>query len=131
MGLGADLGRLREQVIRLAGERTEPVETDDVEATSASGQGLLVESLMGEVRRLRVEVDRLRGALDRPQPQKPEIQPASSTYTSLLHCSFCNEPQDQVAKLIAGPGVYICDRCITLCQEILDEQIPPPPSDPG
>ncbi|HZI39995.1 MAG TPA: ClpX C4-type zinc finger protein [Acidimicrobiia bacterium] len=49
----------------------------------------------------------------------------------MLHCSFCNESQDKVAKLIAGPGVYICDRCVALCQEILDEQIPPPPGDSG
>jgi ATP-dependent Clp protease ATP-binding subunit ClpC len=57
--------------------------------------------------------------------RKPDIQPASSAYQSLLNCSFCNEPQDRVAKLIAGPGVYICDRCVALCQEILDE-LPPP-----
>ena len=55
---------------------------------------------------------------------EPEIQLASSGYVSLLHCSFCNEPQDKVAKLIAGPGVYICDRCVALRQEILDEQLP-------
>ncbi len=61
---------------------------------------------------------------DQPVLQKPAIQPASATYKSVLHCSFCNEPQDRVAKLIAGPGVYICDRCVALCQEILDEQLP-------
>ncbi len=36
-------------------------------------------------------------------------------------CSFCGKRQDQVRKLVAGPGVYICDRCIELCQEVLDE----------
>ncbi|MGH7698544.1 MAG: ClpX C4-type zinc finger protein, partial [Candidatus Dormibacteria bacterium] len=36
-------------------------------------------------------------------------------------CSFCNKSQDQVRKLIAGPGVYICDQCIELCQEVLEE----------
>ena len=36
-------------------------------------------------------------------------------------CSFCNKGQDQVRKLIAGPGVYICDQCIELCQEVLEE----------
>ena len=61
---------------------------------------------------------------DRPVLQKPDIQPAPSAHKSVLHCSFCLEPQDRVAKLIAGPGVYICDRCIALCQEILDEQLP-------
>jgi ATP-dependent Clp protease ATP-binding subunit ClpA len=124
--LGADLAQVREQVIEMAdAERTEPIETElEIEAAATEGRELLVESLMGEVRRLRRHIDRLREALRRPPTAKPEIQPASSGYVSLLHCSFCNEPQEQVAKLIAGPGVYICDRCIALCQEILDEQLP-------
>ncbi len=37
-------------------------------------------------------------------------------------CSFCNKGQEQVRKLIAGPGVYICDQCIELCQEVLEEE---------
>src|ERR671931_50488 len=37
-------------------------------------------------------------------------------------CSFCGKSQDQVRKLIAGQGVYICDECITLCREIIDEE---------
>jgi ATP-dependent Clp protease ATP-binding subunit ClpX len=40
-----------------------------------------------------------------------------------LKCSFCGKSQDQVRKLIAGPGVYICDECIDLCNEILDEEL--------
>jgi ATP-dependent Clp protease ATP-binding subunit ClpX len=44
--------------------------------------------------------------------------------SQLLQCSFCGKPQDQVQKLIAGPGIYICDECIHLCNEILlDEGI--------
>ncbi|HEY7061331.1 MAG TPA: ATP-dependent Clp protease ATP-binding subunit ClpX [Chloroflexota bacterium] len=44
------------------------------------------------------------------------------------HCSFCGKPQDQVRRLIAGPGaVYICDECVELCREIIDEESPPPP----
>ena len=39
-----------------------------------------------------------------------------------LRCSFCHKPQDQVRKLIAGPNVYICDECIELCSEIIDEE---------
>jgi ATP-dependent Clp protease ATP-binding subunit ClpX len=41
-----------------------------------------------------------------------------------MHCSFCGKPQDQVAKLIAGPGVYICNECITLCDDILAAELP-------
>ncbi|ADQ14328.1 ATP-dependent Clp protease ATP-binding subunit ClpX [Halanaerobium hydrogeniformans] len=40
-----------------------------------------------------------------------------------LKCSFCGKSQDQVKKLVAGPGVYICDECIELCNEIVEEEI--------
>ncbi|NES86057.1 MAG: ATP-dependent protease ATP-binding subunit ClpX, partial [Moorea sp. SIO2B7] len=58
-----------------------------------------------------------------------------SKYDSHLKCSFCGKSQEQVRKLIAGPGVYICDECVELCNEILDEElmdnsgtVPPPVS---
>src|ERR687886_1505851 len=63
-----------------------------------------------------------------------------SKYDSYLRCSFCGKSSEQVRKLIAGPGVYICDECVELCNEILDEELlnssndtaiqPPVPSDP-
>ncbi|TWT26295.1 ATP-dependent protease ATP-binding subunit ClpX [Planomicrobium sp. CPCC 101110] len=40
-----------------------------------------------------------------------------------LKCSFCGKPQEQVRKLVAGPGVYICDECIELCTEIVEEEL--------
>ena len=90
--LGADLERVREQVLGMAveGGRTALFEAEEA---------------------------------NRPAGHKPDIQPAPPTRKAALHCSFCLEPQDRVAKLIAGPGVYICDRCVALCQEILDEQL--------
>ena len=39
----------------------------------------------------------------------------------LVKCSFCGKPQDQVRRIVAGPGVYICDECVSLCQEIVAE----------
>jgi len=59
-----------------------------------------------------------------------------------LKCSFCGKVQEQVKKLIAGPGVYICDECVELCNEIIEEElneeshadlgsIPKPNGDPG
>jgi len=39
-----------------------------------------------------------------------------------LRCSFCGKPQDQVLRMIAGPGVCICNECIELCQTVLDEE---------
>ena len=45
-----------------------------------------------------------------------------------LLCSFCGKSQRQVKKLIAGPGVYICDECIDLCNEIINEELAPEPT---
>ena len=39
-----------------------------------------------------------------------------------LRCSFCNKTQDQVRKLIAGPNVYICDECVEVCSEIIEDE---------
>jgi len=50
----------------------------------------------------------------------------SSDANEQLLCSFCGKSQRQVKKLIAGPGVYICDECIDLCNEIIDEELTAP-----
>jgi len=46
----------------------------------------------------------------------------------IASCSFCRKPDNQVAKLIAGPGVYICDECVDLCRQIISS---PPSLPPG
>ncbi|MDD7758391.1 MAG: ATP-dependent Clp protease ATP-binding subunit ClpX [Aerococcus suis] len=43
--------------------------------------------------------------------------------STTIHCSFCGKSQEQVDKLIAGPEVYICNECVALCQEIIDEEL--------
>ncbi|MFN8123969.1 MAG: ATP-dependent Clp protease ATP-binding subunit ClpX [Thermoleophilia bacterium] len=53
---------------------------------------------------------------------------AKSEQNEQLLCSFCGKSQRQVKKLIAGPGVYICDECIDLCNEIIDEELTTPVS---
>ncbi len=58
--------------------------------------------------------------------EKPLARPTESN--EQLLCSFCGKSQRQVKKLIAGPGVYICDECIDLCNEIIDEELTAPPS---
>ena len=50
----------------------------------------------------------------------------TSTAGDLLKCSFCGKAQNQVVKLIAGPGVYICDTCIDLCNQIMVEEVGKP-----
>ncbi len=45
-----------------------------------------------------------------------------------LRCSFCGKAQRQVSKLIAGPGVYICDECVVLCLTIIQEEGPAGPT---
>jgi ATP-dependent Clp protease ATP-binding subunit ClpX len=54
--------------------------------------------------------------------------PKTSGGSEQLLCSFCGKSQRQVKKLIAGPGVYICDECIDLCNEIIDEELATPVS---
>jgi ATP-dependent protease Clp ATPase subunit len=46
----------------------------------------------------------------------------SASVEPLLRCSFCAKSQEEVAKLIAGPGVYICEQCISLCNDILVDE---------
>jgi len=68
-----------------------------------------------------------RGAGRQLPPRKegfPLARPTDSN--EQLLCSFCGKSQRQVKKLIAGPGVYICDECIDLCNEIIDEELSPP-----
>jgi hypothetical protein len=48
-----------------------------------------------------------------------------------LRCSFCNKSQRDVAKLIAGPAVFICDECVAICQSILDKRPDLPPDGAG
>lgn len=48
----------------------------------------------------------------------------------VARCSFCDKTQDQVRRIIAGNGVYICDECIALCQEIIADDLGTAPS-PG
>ena len=50
---------------------------------------------------------------------------ARKTGDSVLRCSFCGKGQDEVKKLIAGPMVYICDECVGLCNEIIEEEFLP------
>lgn len=49
----------------------------------------------------------------------------------VLHCSFCGKSQKQVKKIIAGPGVFICDECVMLCTEIITEAGSGPGDDSG
>ena len=46
---------------------------------------------------------------------------AKATRTSQMRCSFCGKPHTEVAKLVAGPGVYICDECVNLCVTVIAE----------
>ena len=47
--------------------------------------------------------------------------PDKSENTTKIKCSFCGKEQEQVRRIVAGPGVCICDECIELCQEIIEE----------
>ena len=63
------------------------------------------------------------GIIDRNNGEKSmTMMKKSNGRTMKLHCSFCGKSQDEVKKLIAGPMVYICDECIELCNEIIQEE---------
>jgi ATP-dependent Clp protease ATP-binding subunit ClpX len=59
---------------------------------------------------------------DLHETRRPEVARIGDG-ADLLKCSFCGKSQKQVKKLIAGPGVYICDECIDLCNEIIEEEL--------
>ena len=61
-----------------------------------------------------------------PESEVQEDMARASEGNEQLLCSFCGKSQRQVKKLIAGPGVYICDECIDLCNEIIDEELTTP-----
>ena len=55
--------------------------------------------------------------------------PNKEDYDKHVRCSFCGKSRDEVRRLIAGPGVYICDECVLLCQEIVSEDVSPMSND--
>jgi hypothetical protein len=63
----------------------------------------------------------LAAKIDAPQP-RADVQ-KSAEQGNLLYCSFCGKNQHEVRKLVAGPAVYICDECVDLCTDIVDDQL--------
>jgi hypothetical protein len=66
----------------------------------------------------------LSARIDAAQPQSgaPTAHP-DPTPQAVLYCSFCGKSQHEVNKLVAGPHVFICDECIDVCSDIIDEQL--------
>jgi ClpX C4-type zinc finger/Glyoxalase superfamily protein len=63
----------------------------------------------------------LAAKIDAAQP-RADVQ-KSAEHGNLLHCSFCGKNQHEVRKLVAGPAVYICDKCVDLCTDLVDDQL--------
>jgi hypothetical protein len=59
----------------------------------------------------------------RPPSNWPGKMPNQGSLAQLLYCSFCGKNQHEVDKLVAGPAVFICNECIDLCTDIVDEQL--------
>ena len=85
---------------------------------------------MSEIERLKQLIDELQhqleGSLSSQQLLAASLvgtwkKTSGGKHTGTV-CSFCGKSQEQVRKVIAGPGVFICDECVDLCQEILDEE---------
>ncbi len=75
----------------------------------------LLQSLFSTVILLEANLEKAYG--ERWEERVPKISQEAET----LRCSFCDKSQDEVAKLIAGPTVYICNECIEICNEILED----------
>lgn len=63
-----------------------------------------------------------------PATAQPELESAGlplKAMTALLKCSFCGKSEKEVDKLVAGPGVYICDACVELCNQVIAEASTP------
>lgn len=103
-------------------------------------------SLQEVANRLNISVNAVKGRLhksrhqlrERLSPLQEQIQPTllkeTKTMTSSavetkieLCCSFCHKSREQVNILIAGPGVFICDTCVDICNKIISKEIPPSP----
>jgi hypothetical protein len=56
---------------------------------------------------------------------------AATELPTLAACSFCLKPSTEVRRLVAGPGVYICDQCVALCAQLVDGPPSPPPHLPA
>jgi hypothetical protein len=56
------------------------------------------------------------------EAERPSADVAPATGSETLHCSFCSKSQHEVAALIAGPAVFICDECVGLCDNIIEDQ---------
>jgi ClpX C4-type zinc finger/Glyoxalase superfamily protein len=67
----------------------------------------------------------LSARIDAAKPRSGSMAgaPDHSTLPEILYCSFCAKSQHEVRKLVAGPAVYICDQCVDLCTDIVDEQL--------
>src|SRR5580693_3975291 len=62
-----------------------------------------------------------------PKTRSPEADDTAI----IVSCTFCGKPSTEVAKIIAGPGVYICNECVQLCSDILKEELSKPRVEPG
>ena len=65
----------------------------------------------------------LSAKIDVAQPGSVAGMQDPSPRAKILYCSFCGKSQHDVSKLVAGPAVYICDECIDLCTDVVDEQL--------
>lgn len=81
----------------------------------------LIKYLMSVTKSINGETEKKESS---PEPSKSE-----AAQSKMIYCSFCGKNKNEVFKMIAGPSVFICNECITLCQDILNEEIAKSTSD--
>ena len=101
--------RMREEINTIFTKHT----GQDMERSAGHGEGLLHDRRTGA---------QVRHHRSNSGEKSMTVMKKSNGRTMKLHCSFCGKSQDEVKKLIAGPMVYICDECIELCNEIIQEE---------
>ena len=118
---------LNEIVARHTGQPIERIHKDTdrdfvMSAEEAKDYGIIDDVIVVAEGRRPVRADRGRSLIDHDRTGRGDVAKFGDG-GELLKCSFCGKSQKQVKKLIAGPGVYICDECIDLCNEIIEEEL--------
>jgi predicted DNA-binding transcriptional regulator AlpA len=114
--------QILEHAVSVAADRS-PIEAHHI----AQGVVAVEDGYAAGVLRARSGLDQaaLTAAIARPLRGDAEVVPLVSAPADddARHCSFCGKPRDEVAKLIAGPGITICDECVELCNRIIGDEL--------
>jgi hypothetical protein len=109
--------------VTIAGDASAPIEIHHI----AQGVVAVEDGLAAGVLRARTGLDQAALTSEIAHRLGGDAEPAALVSApaddDARHCSFCGKPRDEVAKLIAGPGITICDQCVELCNRIIGDEL--------